>query len=91
MVPTPTDRRGTSENLNMIFVVDLIQAEAIDIEQVEGSLRHRQRDAAIGAHLRIVADAAQQRLGDTRCAAATAGNSSAAPSSISTLSRAPSG
>ena len=32
----------------------------------ERGLRHRLRDAAVGAHLRVIADAAQQAVGDAR-------------------------
>src|ERR1035441_7663458 len=54
------------------FLIDFVEAEAIHFQQVQRGLRHGLRDAAVGAHLRIVAHAAQQAIGDARRSPAAA-------------------
>ena len=60
------------ENGRHDLLVDLVETEAVHVEQIQGGLRHGLGDASIRPYLRIVADAAQQAVGDARRPAATA-------------------
>ena len=53
------------------FVVDLVEPETVDVEGFEGKASNGHIDAAVAFHLRKVAHAAQQGIGDTRRAART--------------------
>ena len=44
----------------------MIEAMLVHIQQVQGQVRHRLGDVALGAHLGKVAHAAQQAVGDSR-------------------------
>ena len=54
------------------FLVDFVKAVAVHFQQVQRGLRHGLRDPAVGAHLRVIAHAAQQAIGDARRSAAAA-------------------
>ena len=56
------------------FAVDEVESVAVDIECFEGEACDAGVDAAVAFHLGEVTDAAQQGIGDTWRAAATAGN-----------------
>ena len=56
------------------LAVDLVEAVLVDLEQLERRVRDVERDRAVGAHLRVVAHAAQQAVGDARRAARAAGD-----------------
>ena len=52
------------------LAVDLVEAVLVDLEQLRApALRDVERDRAVGAHLRVVAHAPQQPVGDARRAA----------------------
>src|ERR1700732_4220818 len=53
------------DNGEQQFAVDFVEAVAVDFEHAERGLRGGQIDRAGGAYLGIVADAAQQAVGDT--------------------------
>ena len=54
------------------LLVDLIEPVAVHFQQVERGLAPPACDVSVGAHLRVIADAAQQAVGDARRAAAAA-------------------
>ena len=62
------------ENREHDFLVDFIEAEAVDFEEIEGGHGDGEGDVAVGADLGVVADAAEEAVGDTRGAAGTAGD-----------------
>jgi hypothetical protein len=49
--------------------IDLVEAVLVHLEQLHRAVRHLRRDPAVGPHLRVVAHAAQQPVGDARRAA----------------------
>ena len=51
------------------FVVNLVQSVAVDVERLEGIAGNLHVDASVALDLCEVAHAAQQGVGDTRCAA----------------------
>ena len=51
-----------------------VKALRVDIEHGQRTLRHLQRDAAVGLDISVIAHAAQQAVGDAWGAAAAAGN-----------------
>ena len=54
--------------------IDIVQAEDVHIQQIEGLLGNRTVDDTAGAHLGVIAHPAQQAQGNARCAAAAAGD-----------------
>ena len=56
------------------FPVHHVEASEVDVEHRERVVGDGARDCAIGAHLGEVADAAQQPVDDSRCAARAAGD-----------------
>ena len=70
MVPTPT---GPPPNLSMIVRSSLrstlVESVLVHFEQLQRGVRDVERDRAVGAHLRVVAHAPQQAIGDARRAA----------------------
>jgi hypothetical protein len=51
------------------LAIDLVEAVLVHLEQLQRRARHITRDAAVGPHLRVVADPSQQPVGDARRAA----------------------
>src|SRR5262249_56768907 len=69
---TVDPHRATIEALDdcrQELAVESVEALAVHLEQIECRIRDRLSDPAIGAHLRVVAHAPQQAVGDPRCAA----------------------
>ena len=56
------------------LAVDLVEPVLVHLEQLEARVRDLERDRAVGAHLRVVADAAQQPVDDARRAARPLGD-----------------
>ena len=54
--------------------IDLVEAVLVHLEQLQRRVRDVERDRAVGAHLRVVAHAAQQPVGDARRAARAPGD-----------------
>ena len=51
------------------LAIDFVEPVLVDLEQLQRRVRDLERDRAVGAHLRVVADAPQQPVGDARRAA----------------------
>ena len=51
------------------LAIERVEALAVDLQQIERRVGDRFVDAAVGAHLRVVAHPAQQAVGDARRAA----------------------
>ena len=62
------------------LLIDLVEAVAIDFQQIERRCGDGLRDVAFCSNLRVIADAAEQAVGDARRAAAAAGDLFGAPS-----------
>ena len=59
--------------------VEAVEAGLVDLEQLERGLRHRQGQHAVGADLGVVADPAQQPVGDAGRAARAGRRSRSSP------------